>query len=79
MLKKIGANQFGCVPKSSTTHALISMMHEWIKHTDGNGSTVRVVLFDYRKAFDLIDHTILAQKLVNLELPQGIARWIIDH
>ena len=24
------------------------------------------------------DHTILAQKLVNLELPQGIARWIID-
>ena len=78
MLKKIGANQFGCVPKSSTTHALISMIHEWTKHTDGNGSTVRVVLFDYRKAFDLIDHTILAQKLVNLELPQGIARWIID-
>ena len=63
ILKKISANQFGCVPKSSTTHALISMMHMWAKHTDGNGATVRVVLFDYRKAFDLIDHTILVSKI----------------
>ena len=70
MLKKIGANQFGCVPKSSTTHALIIMMHAWTKHTDGNGATVRVVLFDYRKAFDLIDHAILAGNLMALNIPQ---------
>ena len=24
--------------------------------TDGNSATIRTVLFDYRKAFDLIDH-----------------------
>lgn len=30
--------------------ALISMVHAWIKHRDGNGSTVRVVFFDFRKA-----------------------------
>ena len=27
ILKKIGDNQFGAIPKSSTTHALISMVH----------------------------------------------------
>ena len=78
MLKKVGSNQYGCIPKSSTTHALISMIHTWTKYTDGNGATVRVVLFYYRKAFDLIDHFILARKLGKLDLPHGIVCWIID-
>ena len=83
ILKKIGDNQFGAFPKSSTTHALISMVHSWAKHTDGTGSTVKVVLFDYRKAFDLIDHTLLAGKLLALDVPVGVSFWIIyfliDH
>ena len=78
ILKKIGDNQFGAIPESSTTHALISMVHSWTKHTDGTGSTVRVVLFDYRKAFDLIDHALLARKLLALDLPVGVSLWIID-
>ena len=78
ILKKIGDNQFGAIPKSSTTHALISMVHSWAKHTDGTGSTVRVVLFDYRKAFDLIDHALLARKLLALDIPVGVSFWIID-
>ena len=40
ILKKIGDNQFGAIPKSSTTHALISMVHSWAKHTDGTGSNL---------------------------------------
>ena len=78
ILKKIGDNQFGAIPESSTTHALISMVHSWMKHTDGTGSTVRVVLFDYRKAFDLIDHTLLVRKLLALDMPVGVSCWIID-
>ena len=78
ILKKIGDNQFGAIPASSTTYALISMMHSWTKHTDGTGSTVRVVLFDYRKAFDLVDHTLLVRKLLALDLPVGVSFWIID-
>ena len=69
ILKKIGDNQFGAFPESSTTQALISMVHSWTKHTDGTGSTVRVVLFDYQKAFDLIDHALLVRKLLALEMP----------
>ena len=59
-------------------HALISMIHSWAKSTDGNGSTTRVVLFDFRKAFDLIDLHVLARKLSSYDIPRSILCWIID-
>ncbi|XP_068750901.1 uncharacterized protein [Montipora capricornis] len=55
VLEWIDSQQFGAVPKSSTTHALISMLHSWLESTDGNGAITRAVLFDFRKAFDLIN------------------------
>ena len=42
------------------------------------GSAVRVVLLDYRKAFDLVDHSSLAVKILELRIPRGIARWVCD-
>ena len=69
VLKKIDQRQFGTIPNSCTSHALISMTHNWYVNTDGNGATARVVLFDFRKAFDLIDHNILVQKLSTYDLP----------
>ena len=67
VMKVLDSNQYGAVPKSSTTIALLSIIHKWITETDGNGSTVRAILFDYRKVFDLIDHTILIFKLSKLQ------------
>jgi hypothetical protein len=64
VMEKLDPQQFRAVPRSNTTHALISMIHSWSKATDGNGATTRVVLFDFRKAFDLVDHCILVEKLV---------------
>ena len=57
---------------------LIHMLHHWTKGCDGNGATVRVTLYDYKKAFDLIDHRILVNKLCKLDLPTEIINWIID-
>ena len=54
------------------------MVHHWSKETDGNGAAVRVTLFDYQKAFDLIDHKILVNKLCKLSIPTRIINWIID-
>ena len=72
-------NQYGAIPNSSTTMALISVLHSWSLGTDGNGATVRTLLLDYRKAFDLIDHSILVRKLRNqCKLPASIINWIID-
>ena len=38
-----------------TSEALVSMIHAWNSGTDGNEATMRVVLFDFKEAFDLID------------------------
>ena len=78
VLKKIDPNQYGTVPKSSTTQALVSMLHSWNSSTDGKGATTRIVLFDFKKAFDLIDHHLLIAKLATYEIPQDIIMWITD-
>ena len=78
VLKKIDPRQYGTIPNSCTTHALISMTHNWYAGTDGNGATSRVVLFDFRKAFDLIDHSVLVGKLPSYDFPKRILCWIVD-
>lgn len=78
VMRVVHTNQYGAIPKSSTTHALLSMIHDWSAGTDGNGAAVRAILFDYRKAFDLIDHNILVHKLRRLILPHSIINWITD-
>ncbi len=78
VLSTIDPSQFGGIPRSSATKALISMVHTWTQATDGTGNAVRVVLFDYKKAFDLIDHKILATKIIQLQMPSFIKRWVID-
>ena len=78
ILKIVDYKQFGVIPKSSTTLALVSMIHRWLFQTDGNGATIRIILFDYRKAFDLIPHEILAGKLCSLDLPDSVVNWIMD-
>ena len=45
VLKVIDSNLYGVAPKSSTTLALISMMHEWLQATDELGNVIRTVLF----------------------------------
>ena len=78
ILCMLDPSQFGAIPKSSTTLALLEMLHEWTQGTDGNGATIRTLLFDYKKAFDLIDHSILVRKLCALSIPPSIINWIID-
>lgn len=78
VLEVIDPDQFGAIPKSSTTQALASMLHQWLEATDGTGAAVRVILFDYRKAFDLIDHGILVAKILTLSIPRGVAKWVIN-
>lgn len=69
----IDSNQVGGIPRSSTLHALTSMVHNWNTATESTGAAVRVVLFDYRKAFDFINHTLLVCKVFNLPIPKSVA------
>ena len=78
LLQNIDPQQFGTIPKSSTTRALVNMTHNWLVNTDGNGATAKVVLLDFRKAFDLIDHYVLVQKLTTYDIPSQVKSWIAE-
>ena len=73
---KIDPCQFGCVKKSSTVHALVQLMHECFNSTDGARAFVRVLLLDYTKAFDRINHQLLIDKLKDYKVSPIIIDWI---
>ena len=64
------------VAGTSTNDALVEMTHRWYEATDKLNTYVRVVMLDFSKAFDLINHHILLDKLTNIGLPVHIVRWI---
>lgn len=78
VLSSIDPCQYGFIPGSSTTFALVSVFHHWLRATDGTGATIRSALFDFRKAFDLVDHHILVTKLFSLGVKPTTVNWIID-
>ena len=78
LLKSIDPLQFGFIPGSCTTFALISMLHHWLAATDRTGSTVRVALLDFRKAFNLVDHNLLIAELFSYEIKPHVVNWIAD-
>ena len=78
VLSVIDTNQYGGIPKSSTLLGLTSMLHHWSKATDGTGAAISVILCDYRKAFDFINHNPLIQKVLDLDIPGYFSNWVID-
>ena len=54
--------QSGFTSGHSTESALILMTDTWLNAIN-NGNLVGCVLVDFRKAFDLVDHKLLLQKL----------------
>ena len=70
------SKQFGGIAGTSTTDALVEMTHRWYEATDILNTYVRVVMLDFSKAFDLINHHILLEKLTNSGLPRHTVRWV---
>ena len=54
------------------------MTHQWTKATDGTRASVRVFILDYKRAFDLIDHNILINKLSMYKINPFVVNWICD-
>ena len=48
------------------------MTYAWYSATEGNRASVRVILSDFKKAFDLIDHLILVRKLGTYSIPHAV-------
>ena len=73
---QIDERQFGGLAGTGTTDALVEMVHTWCEATDKPGTFVRVLLVDYSKAFDHINHEILIAKLYGMGLPAYLVRWM---
>ena len=53
-------------------------MHYLFQGAEENGNLGTVVLTDFSKAFDLIDHTLLIEKIIGLGVRGSIVPWICD-
>ena len=58
----IHPTQSGFRPGHSTESALILMTDKWLKAIN-EGKMVGAVMVDFRKAFDLVDHKLLLEKI----------------
>ena len=67
--------QFGGVKKSSTTHALVHLVHQWLLATETPKTVVRSCMIDFSKAFDRIDHNVLICKLQRFNVPPVLLNW----
>ena len=74
IVDSLDVNQYGGLKGLSTTHALVDMVHTWFL-TAKEKKASREVRFDYRKAFDPVDHTVLVPKCKIYNLPNFIIRW----
>jgi len=72
----INNDQFGGLKGTSTTLALIDLLHYISNESDSSDKYVRMVMLDFRKAFDMIHHSTLLRKLQAMDVPLFIREWI---
>ena len=75
---KIDINQYGNRPGISTCHYLIAMLHYLYRNADIPKNILTMILTDFSKAFDRIDHNILIRKLVWLNVRPCVISLIVD-
>ena len=69
--------QYGNTKGSSTTHYLIKLTDEAFRSNDVGHATTAITI-DYSKAFDLVDHTILVKKLLEIGVRGKVIKFIIS-
>ena len=56
--------------------ALAHLMHSWLQSLENTTSVIRILLIDFSKAFDLVDHNILLNKVSDIGTPTFLTSWI---
>ena len=67
--------QYGGIKYSSTTLAPITMLHHVLQRLERKNTYARILLIDFSKAFDHIDHSIRLDKLKTIGVPQICVDW----
>ena len=67
--------QFGGIKDSSTAVALITTLHHVLQRLERKNTYALILLIDFSKAFDHIDHNILMDKLKTNGVPHLCVEW----
>ena len=70
----IDPNQYG----NMKGKYLVRLMDTLLKNSDKPGHISSVVITDFSKAFDLVDHNLLINKFVNLGVRPSVIAWIAN-
>lgn len=76
--KLIHENQSGFRQKHSCQTALVKLIDNWMTCID-KGDIIGTLFLDFRKAFDLVDHSILIKKLSLYKLKDSALHWFISY
>ena len=75
---QLDIRQFGNQKGVSTTHCLIEVYHQLISAAEKSGNINTLVLTDFSKAFDMVDHTIAFHRLHEMGISPTILQWVIN-
>ena len=64
LVPNLDKRQFGNVRGLSTSHYLIDLLHTLFMYAENNKSLSDLILTDFCKAFDRIDHNVALKKLI---------------
>ena len=76
--KLIHENQSGFRQKHSCQTALVKLVDQWLSCID-KGDVIGTLFVDFRKAFDLVDHSILLEKLSLYRLNPITLKWFKSY
>jgi hypothetical protein len=76
--EKIDTQQFGNIKGVSTSHYLVSLLHFLHTGADAINNVGTMVLTDFSKAFDMVDHTLMIEKFIHLGVRGAIVPWLCD-
>ena len=74
----IHENQSSFRQKHSCQTALVKLIYQWMSCID-KGDIVGSLFIDFRKAFDVVDHTILIKKLSSYKHSESSLQWFKSY
>ena len=72
-------NQYGFLPGCNTMDAIAQVIEDWSRAIDEK-QQVYEIFFDFNKAFDMVDHEHLLQKIsIKKQLPNWLISWLAAY
>ena len=74
----IDVRQFGNQKGLSTTHCLVDILHQFVSGTNPSSSIGTLIVTDFTKAFDSVNHEVAIKNLLDLGAPPATVQWIVN-